>query len=53
MRSLTHMSHVLLLLRWMRESLEIIGCFVGVHFFTEAQQVEGGVRTNLIVHSYK
>jgi hypothetical protein len=34
------------------ESLEVIG-LVGVHFFPETEQVEGGVWANLVLHACK
>lgn len=36
-----------------RESLELVACFVGIHLFAEAEQVERSVRADFIVNSCK
>ncbi len=47
------MSHILLGSSiGMRESLELVTSLVGIHFLTEAKQVESSVRANLIIHTF-
>ncbi len=37
----------------MRESLELVSCLVGIHFFAESKQMKRGVRTDLIIHTLR
>jgi hypothetical protein len=56
LRRLTVVVHVLLgrlSSVGMRESLELVSCLVGIHFFAESKQMKSGVRTDLIIHTLR